>query len=224
MHTPVGGRSATIGCIFMAAVPSRAAGAVPGVEVDLPNLLSGFELSVPHLEKDLATAARAVLRLLDLAPDRIMFSLVAAAFRAPLGDCDFSLHLTGPSGVFKSELAALSQQHFGAALDARHLPGNWSSTGNALEGIAFAAKDALLVVDDFAPTGSQGDVQRLHREADRVFRSQGNNAGRGRMNRDGSLRPVKPPRGLILSTGEDVPRGQSLRARACFRYRTGRRE
>ena len=48
-------------------------------------------------------------------------------------------------------------------MDARHLPGSWSSTGNALEGLAFSAKDVLLVVDDFAPTGSATDVQRMHR-------------------------------------------------------------
>ena len=56
-------------------------------------------------------------------------------------------------------------------------------------------------------------MQRYHKEADRLFRGQGNHAGRQRMRADGSLRPAKPPRGLILSTGEDVPRGQSLRAR-----------
>ena len=33
------------------------------------------------------------------------------------------------------------------------------------------------------------------------------------MRADGTLRPAKPPRGLILSTGEDVPRGHSIRAR-----------
>jgi hypothetical protein len=33
------------------------------------------------------------------------------------------------------------------------------------------------------------------------------------MRSDTTLRPPKPPRGLILGTGEDVPRGQSLRAR-----------
>ena len=33
------------------------------------------------------------------------------------------------------------------------------------------------------------------------------------MRADGSLRAVRAPRGLIVSTGEDVPRGQSLRAR-----------
>lgn len=33
------------------------------------------------------------------------------------------------------------------------------------------------------------------------------------MRSDGSLRPPKPPRGLILATGEDIPKGQSLQAR-----------
>jgi uncharacterized protein (DUF927 family) len=72
-------------------------------------------------------------------------------WRAVLGGGDLALHLSGPSGVFKSELAALAQQHFGAALDRTHLPGSWTSTDNALEGLAFAAKDALLTVDYFAP-------------------------------------------------------------------------
>ena len=115
--------------------------------------------------------------------------------------------------MLKTELAALVQQHYGAAMDSRGLPGSWSSTGNLLEAIAFAAKDAVLVVDDFAPSGSIGDVQRLHRDADRLLRAQGNSSGRGRMRADTSLRPAKPPRGLVLSTGEDVPHGQSLRAR-----------
>jgi hypothetical protein len=98
-------------------------------------------------------------------------------------------------------------------MNARHLPASWSSTGNALEGLAFLAKDAVLVVDDFCPTGAKADIARYHREADRLVRAQGNQSGRQRMRHDSTLRPMKPPRGLMLSTGEDVPRGQSLRAR-----------
>jgi hypothetical protein len=189
-------------------------GLAADVAVSLPEALAGFKLPTPPTAKELAAAVRASLGLLDgLAPDRIVFPLLAAVYRAVLGDCDFSPHLAGPTGVFKSELAALAQQHFGAGLDARHLPGSWSSTGNALEGVAFAAKDALLTVDDFAPTGSVHDLQRFHREADRILRAQGNRAGRLRMRADASLRAAKPPRGLILSTGEDTPRGQSLRSR-----------
>jgi hypothetical protein len=115
---------------------------------------------------------RASLHLLGgLAPDRVTAPLLIAPFRAALGDCAFSLHLVGPSGAFKTELAALPQRHFGAGLDARHLPANWSSTANSLEALAFAAKDALLVVDDFAPGGNAGAVQRQHREADRLLPS-----------------------------------------------------
>src|SRR5437762_2907713 len=98
-------------------------------------------------------------------------------------------------------------------MSARTLPGSWSSTANALERLAFEGKDVLLIVDDFAPTGSPADVQRYHREADRLNRAQGNNAGRTRLGPDGSLRAANPPRGLTVSTGEDQPRNQSARAR-----------
>ena len=188
-------------------------GPAPDIAVSLPEPLSGFHLPDPPTGSELVDAVRASLRFLDLGPDRLVFPLLASVFRAPLGETDHSLHLAGPTGSFKSETAALCQQHYGPGMDRLHLPGNWASTGNALEGMAFAAKDAMLVVDDFCPAGSTGDVQRYHREADRLFRGQGNRAGRQRMRADATLRPAKPPRGMILSTGEDVPRGQSLRAR-----------
>jgi hypothetical protein len=190
-----------------------AAGAVDGVDVQLADPLRHLELPTGAGEDELREAVRASLDLLKVAPDTVTFPLLSAVYRAPLGDCDFSEHLAGPTGAGKSELAALAQQHYGSGFDARNLPGSWLSTGNALEAIAFAAKDALLVVDDFAPTGSDYDAQRAHREADRLLRAQGNRAGRQRLRPDATLRMVKYPRGLIVSTGEDVPRGQSLRAR-----------
>lgn len=183
------------------------------VEVVLPDALLGYHLPNCPARLELVNAVRASVGLEGLGPASIVLPLLAGLYRAVLGSSDFGLHLAGPTGVFKSELAALVQQHFGPGLDARHFPGSWSSTGNALEATAFAAKDAILVVDDFAPNGTTSDVQRFHREADRLLRAQGNNLGRQRMRADGSLRAAKPPRGLILSTGEDVPRGQSLRAR-----------
>jgi hypothetical protein len=193
-------------------------GPATGIEVALPEPLAGFALPAPPSGERLVVAIRASLALLDgLVADRLSFPLLGATYRAALGEApghvDFSLYLAGPHGAGKSELAALAQQHFGAALDARHLPGSWASTANSLEALAFAAKDGLLVVDDYAPRGGSGDRQRLERDADRLLRAQGNRAGRGRMRADGTLRPPKPPRGLILSTGEDVPPGQSLRGR-----------
>ena len=139
-------------------------------------------------------AVRASLSLLDLGPLRLTAMLLSTVARAPLAPADFAVYFAGPSGVFKSEIAALVQQHWGAGLDARHLPGSWTSTGNSLEALAFAAKDAVLVVDDFAPGGAAQDVQRLHRDAARLLRAQGNSAGRQRMRPDGTLRAMRPPR------------------------------
>ncbi len=188
-------------------------GSVTDTDTELPNALRFFELPEPPTGDEVRDAVRASLDILNVAPDYVVVPVLAAVYRSVLGACDFSLHLTGQTGTFKTELAALAQQHFGAGFDARNLPGSWSSTGNAMEALAFAAKDALLVVDDFAPSGTANDVARLHREADRVLRAQGNRSGRARLRPDGSLRPVKRPRGVVLSTGEDTPRGQSLRAR-----------
>jgi hypothetical protein len=123
------------------------------------------------------------------------------------------VHLAGPTGAYKTEITALTQAHYGAAFNGRNLPGNWESTDNSLEKQAFLLKDAVLVVDDFAPTGTTGDVARMHQRADRLLRAQGNRSGRGRMWADGTLRPQYHPRGLVVSSGEDTPRGQSLRAR-----------
>jgi Domain of unknown function (DUF3854) len=188
-------------------------GPVAGIEVRLDAPLDRYILPAAVATEETCTSVAASLRLLAAATDTVSFALLGAIYRAPLGEPDFSLHLAGPTGVFKTELAALAQAHYGAAFDARALPGSWSSTPNLNEGLAFLAKDAVLVVDDFAPGGARMDVGRLHRDADRLLRAQGNRAGRGRMRADASLQPPRPPRGLILSTGEDVPRGMSLGAR-----------
>jgi hypothetical protein len=185
----------------------------PRVEVALSGALSGYALPAAPTSEGLVAAVRASLSVLDVAPDRITAPLLGAVYRALLGPADYSLHLAGPTQVKKTELATLAQQHWGAGMHSRNLPGSWSSTGNSLEALAFAAKDALLVVDDFAPHGSVADVARYHREADRLLRAQGNRSGRARCRTDGTVRPARCPRGTILSTGEDVPYGQSLRAR-----------
>lgn len=190
-----------------------AQGPVEGIEVRLDPRLSGFELP-PRADKDaLRRCVAAALAFLALGPARLTVALFGAIWRVLIADCDFSIHLTGGTGVFKTAIAAVVQQFFGARLDARSLPGSWSSTPNAIEALAFVAKDVILLVDDFAPSGGAGSTSRLHQAAERVFRAQGNRSGRGRCGPDGSLRATRAPRGMILSTGEDVPRGASLRAR-----------
>lgn len=189
------------------------AGPVPGLAVELERELRRIHLPDPPSGQELKTAIRASMNMLRVAPYRVTLPLYSAVWRSVLGLVDCSIHLSGQTGTGKSQLAALCQQHFGAGLDAKHLPASWDSTANALQAICFYTKNALVVVDDFVPKGSASDVARLHREADRLLRAQGNHAGRQRMTADARIRPPRTPRGLILSTGEDVPKGNSLRAR-----------
>jgi hypothetical protein len=176
------------------------------VEVNLPEGLKSFILPTPPEGEASAEASRAILRFLNVAPFSITSALLGAAFAAVLGAVDFSLLCVGPTGVGKTELSSLIQQLFGKEFDS-------PSTGIALEALAYALMNSVLVVDDFAPAGSSYDVSRLHRDADRLLRAQGNMSGRARMRSDTTLRPQKYPRGLIISTGEDIPKGHSLRAR-----------
>ena len=188
-------------------------GPVLEVVTELEGNLKYYTLPDPPSEDNLKSAILTSLKILDLVPNDITMPLFCSKWRVVLGQCHFACHLAGHTGTGKTELIALIQQFFGAEMNAKNLPGSWSSTANSLEGLAFKAKDVILTVDDFAPNGSSYDIQRYHRDADRLLRAQGNRSSRQRMRSDATLRPVKPPRGLILSTGEDIPRGQSIRAR-----------
>jgi Domain of unknown function (DUF927) len=183
-----------------------------GVQVQLPSTLQLYQMQPSGELSERAQSIRTSLRCLSLAPDRVSFPLLSAVYRAPFGKADFSMFLAGKTGVFKTALAALGQLHFGSAMDSAHLPCNFASTANALEALAFHAKDALLVVDDFSPTGRHGD-DGLESVAERLFRAAGNQQGRSRMVGNGRLQSPRPPRALLLATGEEVPHGQSIRAR-----------
>lgn len=187
-------------------------GTIDGMEVQVDGKLSRYILPAPPRGKNLKKAIKKSLDFLKVAPEAIGVPLYGAIWRAPLTEGDLSLHLVGRTGQGKSSIAALAQQHFGPTMEVRDLPANWTNTPNALEELAFAAKDVLMVIDEFTPTNA-AHAQTLHRVADRIFRAQANRTGRQRMGPDARLRAAKPPRGLIVSTGEESPRGESLRAR-----------
>jgi hypothetical protein len=182
-----------------------------GFEVDLGPELSRYRL--PHVPDDPVAAMRASLRLLTVAPLSVTAPLWAGTFRAPLASAnplDLALWIEGQTGNLKSTLAALFLGHYGD-FDRTHLPAAWSSTANQLERRAFILKDVMVVVDDYAPSAL--DARELESKASRLIRAQGNLAGRGRLRANLSERPGFPPRGLIVSTGEQHPPGHSLLAR-----------
>ena len=185
------------------------------VKVSLPKDLRFYEL--PTLtDDDLAQAKEdwnASMSLLRLAGADKIAPVLAATWRACITQSDFAVHLTGRSGSFKSEVTSLMQSHYGKEMDARHLPGSWSSTANSIEALAYRAKDAVFVIDDFIPVGTSWQVRQLQANADRVIRALGNQQGRARLTDVSSLQETMFPRGLVISSGEDTPEGQSLRGR-----------
>jgi hypothetical protein len=179
--------------------------------VKLIGTLSSYVLPEPSSSSQ--QAIRASLKYMDLASDRITAPLYTALWRSVLGDIDFGMHITGASGLGKTALVALIQQHLGSSMHAKNLPGSWVSTDNSLEMLLFQAKDTIVTVDDFKPVGSKNDQDRLHAKADRVFRQIGNRSARGRLDGNLQQRAERRSRCLLISTGEDVPRGQSLKSR-----------
>src|SRR6185369_13627748 len=164
---------------------------------------------------NLRDAVRLSLRLLDVAPPSVSIPLLASTYAAPLAfitSPDFALWMVGPTGSLKSELAALAQRHFGT-FDRKTLPGSWTSTENALEARLFTVKDAVAVIDDYAPNADSRAQQELEKRAQRIIRGIGNRASRARLRADLSQQPDRPPRGLVVCTGEDLPTGHSIQAR-----------
>lgn len=180
------------------------------VQVRVPPELSRYDL---RTDVQPADAVRATLQLLELTSPEVVWPLIAGTLTPLFGQVDFAIHLTGRTGSFKSELMSLFQSHYGPGMDARHLPGSWSSTVNAIEALAYYARNVAFVLDDFVPQGTSYQVRQLQGNADRIIRAQGNQAGRARLTDTSAMQATMYPRGIILSTGEDTPEGHSVRGR-----------
>ena len=193
-----------------------AAGAVGGESVDV-ELDRDLELyAVPPVANDPGQAMRLSLSYLGIASDRIAFPIYGAMFLPPLRDLvnvAFAVWLYGASGTMKSTYAALAMNHYGPLFDDKHLPANFTDTANRLEQKSFVIKDAPLLVDDFAPQKDQRSYSEYTRTAQRIVRSAGNLAGRGRLSADSTAKSTYEPRGLTIITGEDLPESESIVAR-----------
>lgn len=191
-----------------------AAGALTGdglreeISVHLEPPLNDYRFPAPPDGPARVAAVQALLDLLDVADRAVTIPLLCTLARSVFGPADFVLFLKASTGSGKTVLAGLVQSCFGPAFTGDHLPANFSSTGNAVEVMANLAKDCVLVVDDFQRNNPEAD-----RIAERIGRAVGNQAGRARLTREAQLRSQRPPRGTMVMTGEDAPKGESLRAR-----------
>ena len=194
------------------AIGSR--GPVQGLTVMPPEGIANFKLPVVRddwARMDVGTS----LAFLYTAPDAITLPLYAAIWRSILGRTSFSIHICGKTGNRKTQLACLMQQHFGAAFDDKHLPASFIGTPHSLVQATNLACDAILVVDDYVPSTPGAQGKEMRESANRLFRALGNTAGRSRLGGSG-LRAETPPRCLLITTGEDLPDGLSIRGRILF--------
>jgi hypothetical protein len=153
----------------------------------------------------LKQAIRQDLALWNLSSERVVIPLLIACYRVAMGQTDFSVHLAGKTGYGKTELARLATKHFGPS-QTEEDEMTFKDTPNAAESVSNALKDQVLLIDDY-----QGTTQ--HREMLEFVMRHAGGSGRARLDFRRSEVYDSPPRSLIISTGEDLPVGESMNAR-----------
>jgi len=185
-----------------------------GVDVELEDDLKNY--SLPEAVDDPKEAIRASFDFLKIGSLEVMLPLWAAMYLSPLSEIlepAFTVFVVGASGTFKSTLTALSLNHFGEKFDEFHLPAAWRDTENKLEKLLFLTKDLPLVIDDWAPGQDSAKAREMEVKAEHVIRAQGNRQGKGRLRSDTSSRKTYIPRGIMVTSGEQLPSGFSHTAR-----------
>lgn len=132
----------------------------------------------------------------------LAFALTPPAARWA-GSHKFAMHFSGETGSLKTAAAKTLMTLYGAEfLDAPPLM-NWRSTINAIEKTGFWLPDALGLVDDYKPR-----IVKLWEFVELIQRYADGNA-RLRMDRSTKMRRREAMRMWMLSTGEDLPVGES---------------
>ncbi|MBL1258008.1 DUF927 domain-containing protein [Methylocystis sp. Sn-Cys] len=122
----------------------------------------------------------------------------SAAFAGPLlhlvGEGDGGIHLLGPSSIGKSAIENGLASVWGKGDTRGGFVRTWRATPNGLEGVAEAATDTCLVLDELGV----GDP----REVGQIVYQISNGQGKARASRDGSARKTKDWRVFVISSGE----------------------
>ena len=191
----------------------------PDILVELDDSLKLYSIPAPVPGVDVKEAVKLSLDFMNIGTtkdaQKFLIPLWADMHLAPLCHVlnpNFTLWFYGESGSFKSTTAALALCHFGV-FDDTSLPSNFHDTENSIEQLLYWAKDLPVVVDDWAPGQNVADAQNLEKKAERINRAQGNRQGRRRMRYNNAIQPVYVPRGLMIVTAEQLPRGHSNTAR-----------
>jgi hypothetical protein len=181
--------------------------AATGLRVELAEeeLARHLDLAPPPGPEALQAIKRHIVEdLLRLHQPRVTYSLLAAvaaallARFAPATD-PFVLWLVGLTGAGKSFISKLFMNFFGDFPVASGRFAAWSATANYIQRQGYFFKDCLYLVDDYKPEVIP------HYQVVRILQNFADRTGRGRLKADATTNTTRPVRGLLLSTGEDVP-------------------
>lgn len=188
----------------------------PDVDVQLDHDFARYSLTRIPAKDALLELGKRYLRTLDLAQAPILAPVVLTPPRAvlnPFLPVDSVVYLHGPTGSFKTELSVLAMAHFGRAFTSRSIPLSFEGTSNSTQAATWRLKDVVTVVDDMAPEGTPNRVGSIYSKLSTLARSIGNRSGRTRANADMTAKQTFYPRGVVIASGEDLPRGHSAAAR-----------
>lgn len=183
-----------------------------GINVDMGNDLGDYTLSGQPEDMSVQDAAFTSYNMTICIPAYISVPLLGITYLAPLCEfldqvlCppSFVTALIGQHGTHKTSIASLFLNHFGR-FGIRGMPTNFTSTLNAVRRSAFAAKDALLLVDDYFPATSIQERRKMENIMQVISRTFGDKANRNRLNADLSMQKGMPARCIAMMTGETLP-------------------
>jgi hypothetical protein len=177
----------------------------PEMEVELPPRLARYKL--PQPDGDVKEAVSKSMELLSIADMRVTLPTFVMPYLAVLNvfeDMAFTVWYVGRSGSLKSVMTALALSHFGNFTH-KSLPVNWFGTRTELEKLSFHAKDILFAIDDYAPPANPAEARELTKTVEYILRAYGNRQGKVRANPDMTSQETFFPRGLLVTSGEQLP-------------------
>ncbi len=186
------------------------------IEVSLDGRMAQYSLPEDPDAVDPVEATAASVSFLDLGNPDVMIPLWASMYLSPLSEIlepDFMLWVTGRTGSFKSTMVGLVLCHFGS-FTYKTLPAEWPWwTAMRLSELAFIAKDIPLVIDNWIPGSSREEQKDMDKKANRIIQAIGDRQGRGRYAGGKVSQDTPPPKGFIISTGEQLPDVESTQGR-----------
>ena len=178
--------------------------------VKLDGVLRNFDLPDPISDGVRLREAfdRSVSPLVQKLSGRVGVPLIGTAMRAAVGINPWVVTLLAPKATYKTGIAALTMHFYGERWDRRCPASSMSGRGDTLNALRLkmvAARNALLWIDDSAPTAGYAAAQVRQEETARVIH---NGEVRGRADRSGEelregLQPVTS--GLLTSEVTNRP-------------------